>query len=265
MTLPGRKLTPTSSIESVDYSLLREYLDSRAHRADDFLQKSLLGELIGKYVDLERRVDALLKNTLPATVAEEIKHSGTFSPRSYDCSILFSDIAGFTRLAERVPGEVLLQMIDALFRGFDEIMERFGGTKIKTIGDAYMAVFGAPEPLENHAVQAVKTALAFQDFVQRFRGARDLDLGLRIGVHSGSVMAAVVGKERMQFDVFGDNVNVASRMESAGEIDRVNVSHEVYLRAADAFIFRERGEIPLKNRGLMRAYFVEGERKDVPQ
>jgi len=265
MTPPGRKPPPTRSKESADPSLLRDYLDSRAHRADDFLQKSLLGELIGKYVDLERRVDALLKNTLPDVVAEEIKHSGTFSPRSYDCSILFSDIAGFTRLAERVPGEILLQMIDALFCGFDEIMGRFRGTKIKTIGDAYMAVFGAPEPLEDHAVSAVSAALAFQDFVQQFRRDRNLELGLRIGVHSGSVMAAVVGKERMQFDVFGDNVNVASRMESAGEIDRVNVSHEVYLRAADAFLFRERGEIPLKNRGLMRAYFVEGVRTDVPK
>jgi class 3 adenylate cyclase len=235
------------------------YLESVATTQDDHVQKRLLVELIREYVSLEKRVDGLLKNTLPETVATEIKYGGKYEPRSFDCTIFFSDIAGFTKLAERVSGEVLVEMLDSLFKRMDDLVMGFRGTKIKTIGDAYMAVFGTPVEYKDHAARAVKTGIAFLKLVDDFNGRNQTDIQIRIGIHTGRVMAGVVGKERMQFDVFGDNVNIASRFESSGEKGQVNVSHETYMRTKCFFAFKERGEITLKNKEDMKAYFVTGE------
>jgi adenylate cyclase len=240
---------------SKDHVIL-SYLHSVATVQDDSIQKRLLAELIRKYVILEKRVDALLKNTLPEIVADEIKYSGKFYPRPYDCSILFSDIAGFTKLAETISGEVLVGLLDSLFKGMDDLVAGFKGTKIKTIGDAYMAVFGAPLEYEDHALMALRTGMAFLNFVDAFNKQDGPDIQIRIGIHTGRVMAGVVGKERMQFDVFGDTVNIASRFESSGNKGKINVSHETYLKTRDFFEFEERGEIVLKNKENMKAYFV---------
>jgi adenylate cyclase len=236
--------------------VILDYLHSVAAIHDDRIQKRLLEELIREYVFLEKRVDDLLKNTLPETVANEIKYGGRFVPRPYDCTILFSDIAGFTKLAESIPGETLIELLDRLFKGMDDLVVSFHGTKIKTIGDAYMAVFGAPIEYADHAVIAVRTGMALLKMVDSFSRQNDQSLQIRVGIHTGRVMAGVVGKERMQFDVFGDNVNIASRFESSGSNGRVNVSHETYMNSRDFFEFEERGEIALKNKANMKAYFV---------
>ena len=241
-------------------SAILHFLQSLAVVQDDRIQKRLLKEVISGYVLLEKKVDDLLKNTLPAMVAEEIKSSGRFTPRAYDCTILFSDIVNFTGLAENISGDKLIDQLDIICRGMDDLVARFGGTKIKTIGDAYMAVFGAPQACQDHAVMALKTALASLRLMETFNRRHGQDLGVRIGVHTGSVTAGVVGRERMQFDIFGDNVNIAARYEAAGMRGRVNVSHETYLRTRDFFTFEERGEIALKHKGRMKAYFVVGER-----
>ncbi|MDI6726607.1 MAG: adenylate/guanylate cyclase domain-containing protein [Smithellaceae bacterium] len=241
-------------------SSIIDYLDSIAKINDDRIHKKLLEELIRQYVILEKRVDSLLKNTLPERVANEIKYGGWFPPRPYDCTILFSDIVGFTGLAERIPGDELIGILDRLFKEIDDLVVSFRGTKIKTIGDAYMAVFGAPCEDEGHAVMAVKTGLELVGLVDSFNRGINQRLRLRIGIHSGKVMAGVVGKERMQFDVFGDNVNIAARFESAGEAGKVNVSHATYIKTNHRFEFEERGEIALKNKADMKAYFVLGER-----
>ncbi len=241
-------------------ALMREHLDALAMIEDDSLQKKLLGELIEKYVALEKRVDALLKNALPAEVADTIKYNGKYVPHPCMCTILFSDIAGFTGLAEKVRGKELIELLDRLFKGFDDIVGAFRGTKIKTIGDAYMAVFGAPAEFEDHAMMAVRAGMAFLKFVDASNRENRLNLQVRIGIHTGQVMAGVVGKERMQFDVFGDNVNIASRFESSGEEGKLNISHETFLLARDFFEFEERGEITLKNKANMKAYFVVRER-----
>jgi class 3 adenylate cyclase len=240
--------------------VILDYLESVATIQDDRIQKRLLEELIREYVILEKRVDELLKNTLPGTVADEIKYRGKFLPRPCNCTILFSDIAGFTRLAERIPGDMLIELLDCLFKGMDDLVVRFHGTKIKTIGDAYMAVFGAPAEYDDHAVMAVRTGMALLKLVDSINSEMDQSLQIRVGVHTGRVMAGVVGKERMQFDVFGDHVNIASRFESSGEQGRVNVSHATYISVRDFFEFEERGEIALKNKANMKAYFVVRER-----
>ncbi len=242
--------------EGFDNRLMLEYIRSMAVIQDDNIQKRLLEELIRGYVVLEKRVDGLLKNTLPEMVANEIKYGGRFRPRSYDCTILFSDIANFTRLAERISGEQLIELLDELLSGMDDLIMRFRGTKIKTIGDAYMAVFGAPREYDGHAVMAVNAGMAFLKLVDSFNRQSGYGIQIRVGIHTGTVMAGVVGKERMQFDIFGDNVNIAARFESSGEAGRVNVSHDTYARTRDYFDFEERGEIALKNKANMRAYFA---------
>jgi class 3 adenylate cyclase len=127
-------------------------------------------------------------------------------------------------------------------------MRRYRGTKVKTIGDAYMAVFGAPRPDPDHPSLAIQAGLAMQEQLKAFRAGGDLKIETRIGIHTGTVIAAVVGEERMQFDIFGDNVNIASRFETGGTPGRVNCAHETYLLTRNRFFFEERGEIPLKHR-----------------
>ncbi|HNW34223.1 MAG TPA: adenylate/guanylate cyclase domain-containing protein [Candidatus Ozemobacteraceae bacterium] len=240
----------------------RELLGSFAGLEDAAIQKRLLSSLIEKYVLLERRVDQLLKNTLPESVAEEIKSSGIYPPRPFDVTILFMDCAGFTKLTEKIPAEMLISFLHELFSGIDLKIEACGGTKVKTIGDAYMAVFGAPEAQPDHAVHAVNAALDALEFIESFNRKMPEPFHLRIGIHSGMVMGGVVGRDRMQFDVFGDNVNIASRFESSGEKSRINVSESTWRLSQEWFTWEERGEIPLKNKAPMRAFFVTGRSKN---
>lgn len=236
--------------------LVLDYIEAFAAAGDNAVQKRILKELIRRYVELEKRVDSLLKNTLPAEVAEEIKYEGAFVPRPSECTILFSDFIGFTRLAEDISGAILIDILNRIFISFDELIASYNGTKIKTIGDAYMAVFGAPYMLENHAAQAIRAGLALQKFLVDFNGQNKSNLQMRVGIHTGTVMAGVVGRERMQFDVFGDNVNIASRFESSGEEGKINISETTYLQSAGFFEFQERGMISLKSKKNMKAYFV---------
>jgi len=242
--------------QRVTDGMILDHLLSIAKIQDDQIQKRLLKELIRGYVLLEKRVDALLKNTLPEVVANEIKDKGRFMPRSYDCTIFFSDIVGFTRMAEKIPGKRLIELLNIICRGLDDLVASYRGTKIKTIGDAYMAVFGAPREYEDHAYMAVKTGLEALKLVDLFNSHYEPPIGVRIGIHTGSVMAGVIGKERLQFDIFGDNVNIASRYESSCSEGKVNVSQETYLRTCKFFEFEERGDVTLKNKGNMKAYFV---------
>jgi len=236
----------------------RELLGSFAGLEDAAIQKRLLSSLIEKYVLLERRVDQLLKNTLPESVAEEIKSRGIYPPRPFDVTILFMDCAGFTKLTEKIPAETLISCLHALFSGIDVKVDACGGTKVKTIGDAYMAVFGAPQAQMRHAVHAVDAALDALKFIESFNLGIPEPFHLRIGIHSGMVMGGVVGRDRMQFDIFGDNVNIASRFESSGEKGRINVSESTWRLAQEYFTWEERGEIPLKNKAPMKAFFVTG-------
>ena len=252
-------LAQTRADDSGVRTLLLDYLESLATIDDDTLQKRLLKDLVRDYVALERRVDALLKNTLPVTVAEVIKYEGRYPPSPFACSIMFTDFSGFTRICEDVSSDVMVETLDTIFSTFDELIRDHQGTKIKTIGDAYMAVFGAPDHVSDHAATAIRAAMAMQGVMDRFNHRFSHPLEMRIGIHSGRVTAGVVGKERMQFDVFGDDVNIAARFEASGAPGRINVSEATYLKARHRFAFEERGRIPLKNKAAMRAFFVSGE------
>ncbi len=239
--------------------LLLSFLESKADLEDAAIQKRLLNRLLTRHAQQAAKVDSLLRNTLPSSVADEITYRGSFAPAEYDCTILFSDFESFTTLAEDLNPVALVGILHRVFSRFDDITAGWDGTKIKTIGDAYMSVFGAPERFDGHAEKAVRAGMEMVSAVHELSLETSVELKMRVGIHTGSVVAGVVGKQRMQFDVFGDDVNIASRFESSGSSGRVNVSENTYNRTLTLFRFEERGLVPLKNKGSMKAYFVSGE------
>lgn len=214
-------------------------------------------------LDLEkRRSDALLLNILPEETADELKQTGMAKPRSYEeVSVLFCDFKGFTRISEKLSPEELIAELDDCFKAFDNIMEDYGIEKIKTIGDAYMAAAGLPKSHPHHPWDAVNAALDMQDFLKKLKAQKEkegkLSFEARIGIHTGSVVAGVVGSKKFAYDIWGDTVNTASRMETAGECGKVNISQSTYERVKDDFACTYRGKIEAKNKGEIDMYFVD--------
>lgn len=208
------------------------------------------------------RAEALLTNILPESIAEELKANGKVAPRHFPAAtILFTDFRDFTGLAERTEPAMLIGLLDQYFGAFDEIVARHGLEKIKTIGDAYMAAAGVPHPARLHALDACMAALEMQDVVARLKAQRDKvrlpSLELRIGIHSGPVMAGVVGRRKFTYDIWGDSVNVAARMEANGEANRINVSETVYNHVKSLFEATPRGSIAVRNKAPTPMYFLD--------
>lgn len=226
---------------------------------------ALVAVLSGGLNQERRRSDALLLSVLPEPVARELKIYERVEPREYEsASVLFTDFVGFTRIAEGFTPQQLVSELDFCFRRFDEIARRHNLEKIKTIGDAYMAVGGVPEPNRTHARDCVSAALEIAAFVAETRAAR-MRLGLsywdvRVGVHTGELVAGVIGREKFSYDVWGDTVNTASRMESSGAPGRVNVSRTTYELVKGAFACEYRGLVEAKGKGEVEMFFVDGER-----
>lgn len=209
----------------------------------------------------KERADKLLANILPATVAEELIREQHVEPRFYDSvTIVFTDFVGFTRVAEQMEPRRLVDDLDYYFSAFDEIIARHHLEKLKTIGDAHMCVGGLPDVNRTHPVDACQAALEIQSFMGRTNRQRaKMRLNpweVRIGIHTGSVMAGVVGTKKFAYDVWGDAVNVAARVEASGEAGRVNISEATFHRVKDRFDTEHRGAVDMKNRGLLDMYFV---------
>jgi adenylate cyclase len=209
-----------------------------------------------RIIEQERqRSEELLLNILPLAVAEELKANGKASARHYDqATVLFTDFKNFSLTASKLRPEELVDALDRCFRAFDEIAGRHGLEKIKTIGDAYMCAGGLPKPDPEHPRRAVQAALEMQAWLQ---AAGTPFQGARIGLHTGPVVAGVVGAKKFAYDIWGDTVNVAARVESKGEIGRVNLSKATYDLVKDAFQCTHRGKVPAKNMGEVDMYFVE--------
>jgi adenylate cyclase len=210
----------------------------------------------------KKRSDELLLNILPAEVAEELKEKGSAEAKQIDdVTVLFTDFKGFTQLAEQLSPRELVAKIDECFSAFDQIMQKHGVEKIKTIGDSYMAAGGLPTPNETHACDVVRAALDIQEYMKDHKAKKEAERKLffeiRIGVHTGPVVAGIVGVKKFAYDIWGDTVNIASRMESCGEPGKVNVSGTTYELVKDKFICSHRGKIQAKNKGEVDMYFVE--------
>ena len=209
------------------------------------------------------RSESLLANILPGAVAQRLKNrSGSVIADKYDdASILFADIAGYTERASDTPPEELVGFLDGLYTGLDALVTRHGLEKIKTSGDAYMVVSGVPEPRADHLEALAGLALDVAEAVAGLTDSRGRAVPLRIGLACGPVVAGVVGSQRFFYDVWGDAVNVASRMESTVAVGRIQVPDDMYRRLHDRFVFEERGDIEVKGKGIMHTWYLVGRRQ----
>jgi class 3 adenylate cyclase len=205
------------------------------------------------------RSETLLLRILPGVIAERLKLApGTLADGVPAATVLFADIVGFTKLSQTVSPAELVRMLDDIFTRFDRLLPAHGLEKIKTIGDAYMAVSGVPDARPDHAPRAADMALAMQDLMEREIGPRHAGLQLRIGLHTGPLVAGVIGKTRFAYDVWGDTVNTASRMESHGAPGRIQVSRELHDALGADYRFEARGAIEVKGKGPMELFFLDG-------
>ncbi len=209
----------------------------------------------------KKRSDNLLLNILPTETAEELKATGSVTAKNFDdVTVLFTDFKNFTRVSENMPAAQLVKLVHFCYSEFDRIISEHRIEKIKTIGDAYMCVGGLPVPNATHAEDVVSAALAIRDFMaeEKMRRMKTSEpfFDIRIGIHTGCVVAGVVGTKKFAYDIWGDTVNVASRMESAGEEGRINISASTYERVKEKFPCTDRGKVVAKNKGETRMYFV---------
>jgi len=229
----------------------RDDLDREVHERTDELRKE------------RDRSDELLLNILPHEVAEELKRTGAAAAKHFDqASVLFTDFKGFTTMSEKVGAAELLEELNTCFKAFDDIIGTHGVEKIKTIGDAYMCAGGLPDPKTSSPADVVFAALEMQAFMEKRRIEREaqgkLAFVMRVGIHTGPVVAGIVGVKKFQYDIWGDTVNTASRMESSGEVGQVNISSATYelVKGVPGLVFTPRGKVNAKGKGEMEMFFV---------
>ena len=231
-------------------------------RLDDGYSVHTFKLLTSKSACEKNKSEELLLNILPESTAIELKEKGFSSPRSYEnVTVLFTDFVNFTKISERMTPTELVAELDYCFKAMDEIIYKNNLEKIKTIGDSYMAVAGCPEDDPEHATHAVTAALEIRDLLEKWNHYQESQnkapWGVRIGLHSGPIISGVVGKKKFAFDIWGDTVNVASRMESSSENKKVNISVNTYEMVKTHFKGEARGMIKAKNKGEMEMYFVD--------
>ncbi len=215
-----------------------------------------------KLVQAERKKsDSLLLNILPAPVAERLKAGEPIVADGFEnVTVMFADIVDFTCLAMEIPPQELVKHLNEIFSVFDELAERHGLEKIKTIGDAYMLVGGLPTPRPDHAEAVVEAALDMLERSVNLTLVEGLPISLRIGIDSGPVVAGVIGRHKFAYDLWGNTVNIAQRLEAQGVPGAIQVSEDTYALLKDKYPFEPRGPISIKGRGEMKAYLLSGRR-----
>ena len=213
---------------------------------------------------LARENERLLLNILPEPIADRLRHGEPLiADRFDDVTLMFADIVEFTRLSSTLSPRELVGVLNDVFTVFDSLVDRYGLEKVKTIGDAYMVVGGMPEPSDDHSARVAAMALDLAESVGRIEAAVRLGITFRIGIHCGPVVAGVIGTKKFIYDMWGDTVNMASRMESLGVPGRVQVTHAVAQRLRGSFEFEERGVIDVKGKGPTATYFLLGAHEGV--
>ncbi len=209
----------------------------------------------------KERSDRLLLNILPVRVVQDLKDYGKTEPKIFDdVTVCFVDIVGFTRKSAEINPVTLISELNEIFTAFDNIIEKHQCERIKTIGDAYLALCGMPLPHKKNAERILKSAMEILVYLDNRNMTSVINWNVRIGMHTGKVVGGVVGIKKYIYDVFGDTINMASRMESASEPMRINVSQKTYSLLKDKFSFTERAPIEVKGKGLVTMYFLENGR-----
>jgi class 3 adenylate cyclase len=227
-------------------TFLEQKVEERTHALRKAMQKS----------------DDLLLNILPEPIANELKEYGKTKAKTYGLvTVLFTDFKNFTDISSKMSPELLVEEIDTCFSAFDSIITRHGVEKIKTVGDAYIAVAGLPVPTYHHAEKAIEAAIEIRNFILKRKDEKialgEIPFEIRIGIHTGPLVAGIVGTKKFAFDIWGDAVNLAARMEQNSEPGKINISGKTYELVRDKFSCIHRGKIPAKNKGDIDMYFVE--------
>src|SRR5690606_18110195 len=232
---------------SIDNSMLYNHLEQKVQ------------ERTVELANEKKKSDDLLYNILPEETALELKRKGYAEARHFEkVTILFTDFEGFTAISEKLTPQELVREIDECFRAFDAITAKYGLEKIKTIGDSYMAAGGLPVPNSTHAENVVAAALELRNWMTQHNLTKTgVTFEVRIGINTGSVVAGIVGTRKFQYDIWGDAVNLASCMETAGKPGKVNISHSTYELVRDKYNCEYRGEIEAKGKRKVKMYFVE--------
>jgi class 3 adenylate cyclase len=254
--------TPVAFRTLVAKEPLLPVLSDAVRDAALFAAVLLLGEAVRarSALDVERqRSERLLLNVLPAAIAARLKQSqGVIADGFPDVTVLFADIVNFTPLSERIAPEGVVRLLDELFSVFDQLAQRHGLEKIKAIGDAYMVVGGLPDPRPDHAQAVAEMALAMREEAARHTGPGGQPLQVRIGIDTGPVVAGVIGRSKFSYDLWGDTVNTASRMESHGLAGCIQVTDRTYQRLQNRYRFQRRGPIPVRGKAAMVTYLLLG-------
>jgi class 3 adenylate cyclase len=225
-------------------------------------QRDFLSEMNSEISEERDKSDNLLLNIMPAEIAQELKQTGKVAPRYFEmATVMFTDFKGFTRIAEKLTPEQIVQELNRCFQAFDEIIEKYDLEKIKTMGDGYLCAGGIPIANKTNPIDVIKAGLAMIDFMNDLKKQKEANnepiWEVRVGIHTGPLVAGVIGKNKFAFDIWGDTVNVASRLEASGEPGKVNISGDTYELVKSYFKCSYRGKIFAKNKGEIDMYFVE--------
>jgi len=230
-----------------------------------FLLFVLVHYFVGQKNLYQQKADTLLLNILPKEIAAILKNENRTIADQYDeASVLFADMVGFTPLSARLPPVEMVELLNEVFSFFDSLLDKYGVEKIRTIGDSYMVASGVPRRRPDHAQALVGMALEMRDYVTTHTFQNGHQLSFRIGINSGSMIAGVIGRRKFVYDVWGDAVNVASRMESHGVGDAVQITRATYELIKDEFVCEPRGTVAVKGKGKMEVWLVNSPRTKIP-
>ncbi|MEA1875196.1 MAG: adenylate/guanylate cyclase domain-containing protein [Bacteroidota bacterium] len=234
------------------------------HTKEKYELESIIASRTEELLKQKEQTERLVNRILPKRTVEEFRTKGKASSIRYEmATVLFSDIQGFTKIAEETRPEILIKQLDIIFKSFDQIIEKYDIEKIKTIGDAYMCAGGIPTNNSTNPIEVVLAALEMQAIVSQINKEESVDFKVRIGVHTGPLVAGVIGTQRIAYDIWGDTVNMASRMETHGEVTQVNISSSTYSHVKDFFHCMYRGKTPVKYKGDLDMYYIKSIRPEL--
>ncbi len=259
MTTDGSTDKPDKELRKLQRQL--KINERRSSQLEDFVQtkEKLLKGLMSELDEEKKKSESLLRNILPEQIIDRLRAGETIiADRHDEVSVVFSDFQGFTAISSRMDPTALVERLNSIFSKFDALTQKLGVEKIKTIGDAYLAVAGAPTERPDHAAAIADMALGMLEALREANESFDVPFHIRIGVATGPVVTGIIGTHKFVYDVWGDTVNVASRLETTSEPDRIQISERTADALGDAFEIERRGEVELKGKGMVPTFFLNG-------